>query len=98
VAVGNGGNHPLASWTASAQARRFGVDPGFINEHYLADLLGMGQKPSLAFAPNYARRLHIRAILFTGVCGFFKAGVPGTEPVINLRCWRNYVIDLMQAL
>jgi len=28
----------------SAQARHFGVDPGFINEHDLVDLLGMGKQ------------------------------------------------------
>ena len=69
--MGNRGNHPMASWTAPAQARHFGVDPGFIDEHDLADLLGVGQEPGLTFAPDRARRLHIRAFLFTGVRGFF---------------------------
>jgi len=45
VSMRNGGNHPLASWTASARARHFSVDPGFINEQGLANLLGMGQEP-----------------------------------------------------
>ena len=71
MAVGNGGNHPLAFATAPAQTRHFGVDPGFINEHDVADLPGMGQQPGLTLAPDRPRRLHIGAFLFTGVCGFF---------------------------
>ena len=71
--MGNGGNHPPASGTTPSQAGHFGVDPGFINEHDPADLLGMGLEPNLTFASNRPCPLHIRAFLFTGVCGFFKS-------------------------
>ena len=69
--MGDRGNHPLAAWTAPATTRHFGVDTGFIKEHDLADPLGMGQQPSLTPAPGRARRLHVRAVLLTGVRGFF---------------------------
>ena len=56
---------------APAEARHFGVNPGFIDEYDIADLLRVRHKPGLTFTPHRARRLHIRALLFTGVCGFF---------------------------
>jgi len=67
--------HLLTFETVSPEARHFGIDPGFINEHDIADLARMSQKPAQTFAPNRPCRLHIGALLFTGVCGFFGADI-----------------------
>ena len=69
--VGNACDHPLAFETAPPQARHLGVEPGLINEHEVADLLGVSRKPVLTFAPNRSSRLYIRTFLFAGVSGFF---------------------------
>ena len=69
------GDHLLTFETVSPEARHFGIDPGFINEHDVADLARMSQKPAQTFAPNRPWCLHIGALLFTGVCGFFGADI-----------------------
>ena len=89
MTMGNGGNHPLAAGTAPPQARHFGIDTCFVKEHDPADPLGMGREPGLTLAPNHACCLPIRAFLFTGVGGFFKADLARAEPVINRRSRRN---------
>ena len=69
--VGNAGDHPLAFETAPPQARHLGVETGLIYEYEAADLLGVGCKPVLTFAPNRPGHLYIRTLLLAGVCGFF---------------------------
>ncbi len=69
--VGNTGDHPLAFETAPPEARHLGIEAGFVYEHEVADLLGVGGKPVLTFAPNRSGRLDIRAFLFAGVRRFF---------------------------
>lgn len=69
--VGNAGDHPLTFETAPSEARHLGVEAGFVYEHEIADLPGVGRKPVLTFAPNRPGRLDIRAFLFAGVCRFF---------------------------
>ena len=94
--MGNGGNHPLAAGTAPPQARHFGIDTCFVKEHDPADPLGMGREPGLTLAPNHACCLPIRAFLFTGVGGFFKADLARAEPVINRRSRRNHLVNFVQ--
>ncbi len=96
--MGNGGNHPLAAGTAPPQARHFGIDTCFVKEHDPADPLGMGREPGLTLAPNHACCLPIRAFLFTGVGGFFKADLARAEPVINRRSRRNHLVNFVQTL
>ncbi len=69
--VGITGDHPLAFETAPPQACHLGVETRLIYEHEVTDLLGMGRKPVLTFAPNRPGRLHIRTFLLAGVCRFF---------------------------
>jgi hypothetical protein len=69
----------------SPEARHFGIDPGFINEHDVADLARMSQKPAQTFAPNRPCRLHIGALLFTGVCGFSRFNPISSTLSSNLR-------------
>ena len=56
------------------------------------------RRSGLTLAPNHACCLPIRAFLFTGVGGFFKADLARAEPVINRRSRRNHLVNFVQTL
>ena len=71
MTMGNAGDQPFSSFCPSAKAGHFGIKAGFVNKDNFAQMAGMGTQPRLSLAPDGACGLHITAVLFTGVCGFF---------------------------